>query len=166
MTGIGLGEGGLLFCARLLLILRLPVPVWHAVDDLTRVGIGVTNPLLLGRLAIPAAQAVPAEPREVHHVDVLHVGPLAQMLHQTAERGGLQFGAGLVIELRCGHDRPPPTGLKMACPAPLRHTPTRTDGRRRGPWSGTMRAPAQHSRPCSTPRWPLPTRARSWHRIC
>ena len=37
---------------------------------------------LLRALAVPAAEAVPAEPRQVHHVDVLHVGPAAQVLDQ------------------------------------------------------------------------------------
>src|SRR5271170_7718223 len=107
MIRIGLREIGLLFGTRLLLILRLPLLLRHAVDDLARVGIGESDSPRLGRLAIPAAQTVPTEPGEVHHVDVLHIGPLAQMVHQAAERGGLQLGTGLLVELLCGHGWPP-----------------------------------------------------------
>src|ERR1700727_2398232 len=49
------------------------------------------------------------------------------MLHKAAERGGLQFGAGRFVELRCGHVVPPLHLPKMACPDPVRHTRARSD---------------------------------------
>ena len=55
-----------------------------------------------GGRAIPLRQAVPAEPREVHDVDVLNVGALAKMLHQPAKRRGLDLGArGSGISVPC-----------------------------------------------------------------
>src|SRR5579863_3340547 len=98
------GEARLLLGARFLLVLRLPLLVRHAVDDLARLGIGKLETALAGRRAIPFREAVAAEPGEVHEVDVLHVGALAQMLHEAAEGRGFELGAGLVVHsrsLRC-----------------------------------------------------------------
>src|SRR3954470_24899879 len=100
MTWIGLGKRGLLLRTRIFLVFRLPLFIWHAIDKLASVLIGKADTLRFRLLAIPAAQAVPAESREIHHVDVLHVGTLAQMLHQATECGSFQLGASRFIELR------------------------------------------------------------------
>ena len=55
--------------------------------------------VLLGGGAIPLGEAVPAEAGEVHQVDVLHVGALAQMRHQRPERGGLELGPQVGLAL-------------------------------------------------------------------
>src|SRR5437667_1026128 len=68
MLRLGRGEGRLLLGARLLLVLLAPLVVGHAVDDLARRGVAERDTLLLGRLAIPARQAVTAKAGEVHHV--------------------------------------------------------------------------------------------------
>src|SRR5207302_2999587 len=94
-----LGEGGLLLGARLFLVLLAPFVVGHAVDDLARLGIGQCQAALLGGGAVPFREAVAAEAGEVHQIDVLHIGALAQMLDQRAERRRFELGAGLVFHL-------------------------------------------------------------------
>src|SRR5216683_3290770 len=89
------GKGRLLLGARLLLVLLAPFGVRHAVVDLARLRIAELDALLVGRGAVPFGQAVAAEAGEVHQVDILHVGALAQMRHQRAERRGFELGAGL-----------------------------------------------------------------------
>ena len=42
----------------------------------------------IARLANPVGEAVAAKPGEAHQVDVLRVGPVTQVAHQPAERGG------------------------------------------------------------------------------
>src|SRR5580692_7791242 len=93
------GEGGLLLGARLFLVLLAPLVIGRAVDDLARLRVAEVDPLVLGGGAIPFRQAVAAEPGEVHQVDVLHVGALAQMRDERAESRGFEFGAGLVVDL-------------------------------------------------------------------
>src|SRR5262249_16385234 len=56
-------------------------------------------PAFLGRGAVPFGQAIAAEPGEVHQVDVLHVGALAQMLYQATKSGRLELNAGLVVHV-------------------------------------------------------------------
>src|SRR6266851_9790530 len=96
------GEGGLLLGARFLLVLLAPFVIGHAVDDLARLGVAECDALFIGRGAVPFRQAVAAEAGEVHQVDVLYVGALAQMRDQRAVRRGFELGAGLVV-----HDPPP-----------------------------------------------------------
>ena len=84
---LGLGLGG-----RLGLVAPAPFVVGHAVDQLAGLVVGHRLAALLRGGAIPLGQAVPAEAGEVHQVDVLHVGALAQMRHQRPERGGLELG--------------------------------------------------------------------------
>src|SRR5580704_220697 len=91
------GEGGLLLGGRLLLVLLAPLVVGHAVDDLARLRVAELDALFLGRRAVPFRQAVAAEPGQVHQVDILHVGTLAQMRDEGAEGRGFEFGAGLVV---------------------------------------------------------------------
>src|SRR5665213_531447 len=93
------GEAGLLIGARLPLVLAAPFVVRHAVDDLARLRVAELDALFPGGGAVPFRQAIAAEPGEVHQVDVLHVGTLAQVLDEGAERRGFEFGAGLVVDL-------------------------------------------------------------------
>src|SRR6185437_9297347 len=79
------------------LMLRLPLFVGHAVDDLARLCIGQRDAAFFGGLAVPARQAVAAEAGEIHELEVLHVAALAQMLDQAAEGGGFKVGAGRVV---------------------------------------------------------------------
>ena len=132
-------------------------------------------PFVGGFLAIPPAQAVPAEPGQVHQVDVLHVGAFAQMLDQPAERRGLQFGSGCGVEFGCGHGcllcRLPP---KMARLARLRHTARAGKERKPSMPQETLAPmamerhdpPAPRCAPCSTPPSRPPTRARCWPATC
>src|SRR5262245_1351172 len=90
-------EGLLLIARGFFLVLGLPLVIRHAVNDLARLGIWHLDALLAGLFAIPARQAVAAEAGQIHQVDVLNIGALPQVLHQAAERGGLEFGAGLVV---------------------------------------------------------------------
>src|SRR6185437_5384154 len=91
------GEGGLLLRARLLLMLLAPLVVGHAVNDLARLRVGKLDTALPGGLAVPSRQAIAAEPGQIHQVDILHIGALAQMRDEGAERRGFEFGAGLVV---------------------------------------------------------------------
>ena len=84
--------GSLLFGGRLGLVFVAPVLVGHAVDDLAALGLADLDPLLGGGLLIPAAEAVPAEAGQVHHVDVLHIAAVAQVVAQAAEHGRLDLG--------------------------------------------------------------------------
>ena len=53
----------------------------------------------LGSGSIPFRQAIAAEAGQIHQVDVLHVGTLAQVLHEPPEGSGLEFGTGLLVHL-------------------------------------------------------------------
>ena len=79
-------------------MLSAPLVIRHAVDDLASFRIGPRHAALLGRRARPCRQAVAAEPGEIHQVDVLHIGSLAQVRHQTAKYGGFQFGGGFLVD--------------------------------------------------------------------
>src|ERR1700730_5390194 len=90
-------ESGPLLGARFLLVFRPPFVIGHAVDDLARFGICQRESAILGFGAIPFREAVAAKAGQVHQIDVLNVGPLAQMLDEAAEGCGFEFGAGLVV---------------------------------------------------------------------
>src|SRR3974377_410513 len=94
---VRLGECGLLVWTRFFLIFRAPFLVRHAVDDLAALVLAHRKALRVRRLLHPVGQAVAAEASQIHHVDVLHVGALAQMLDQAAVDRGFEFGEGLVI---------------------------------------------------------------------
>ena len=81
------------------LVLGLPVFVTHAVDVFARVGARKLHAPGLGGILVPVGQAVPAKARQVHQVQVLHIGALAQMLHQPPEGGGFQFRLGFRVGL-------------------------------------------------------------------
>src|SRR5260370_9790062 len=91
------GEGGLWLGGSLLLYVRRPFVIGHAIDDLPRFGIGQRKAAIFGFGAIPFRQAVAAKAGQVHQIDVLNIGSFAQMFHEPAEGCGLEFGAGLVV---------------------------------------------------------------------
>src|SRR6185437_10987435 len=170
MTRIRLDKGRLLLGGRILLEFLLPFLVGYPVDDLARVGVGKRHALLLGGLAIPAREAVAAEARQIHQIDVLHVRALAQMFDQAAEGGGFELGAGRIVELRDSHRGPPGLlrrsrwragGEFAILPASERRPPdglgrrartggiagdVRRGGGRRRPARGAGRAPAAEAR--------------------
>src|SRR6266436_4047518 len=94
---LGGGEGGFLLGAGFFLIFRPPFVVGHPINDLPRLRVRQRQAALLGFGAIPLRQAVPAEAGQVHQIDVLDIGPLAQMLDETAKRCRFELGAGLVV---------------------------------------------------------------------
>ena len=50
-----------------------------------------------GGFPIPIAQAIAAEAREIHKIDVLHIRPVAQMLREAPEGGGFEFSLCLLV---------------------------------------------------------------------
>src|SRR5690606_29017700 len=90
------------------LILCLPLLIRHAVDQLARLFLRHRDALFPRRFLIPVRQAVAAEAGEVHQVDILHVGTVAQMRHELAEGGRFQLRPGLLVKL--GHSSPPSAG--------------------------------------------------------
>lgn len=78
----------------------LPVVIGHAVEDFARLFLAKGDTPFGGGFLIPATQAVPAEARQVHEVDVLHLGAIFhEMLAQAAEGGGFEFDFGLAVHL-------------------------------------------------------------------
>jgi hypothetical protein len=79
-------------------VLVLPLAIRHAIDDLAGLVVGNVDVALFGGRHVPLGQAVAAEAREVHQVDVLlYVGVPAQVVAQPPEGGGLELGPGLVV---------------------------------------------------------------------
>ena len=166
MPGIRLRRRRLLLGACCLLVLRLPLLVRHPVHDLPCVRIGEPNPLRLRRLAIPPAQAVPAESRPDSSCRC--------SAHPSVRAGAPPDGgtpppparSASLDHLRCGHrNLLIPLPHNMACLASLRHTAAAgTEDAQRMVWDdGRARAAL---RLCSTQRWRRPTRARCWPRTC
>src|SRR3954447_10169879 len=91
-------ECGLLRGRFFLLVLRLPLLIGHAVDLLAALVLSERNALSVGRFLHPVAEAIAAEAREIHQVDVLHLGARAQMLDEAAEHRGVEFGLGFFVE--------------------------------------------------------------------
>src|SRR6185437_15798796 len=54
-----------------------------------------------GGLLVPVREAVAAEAGKVHEVDVLHVGAVAEVLHQPPESRGFELRRQVLVEL--GH---------------------------------------------------------------
>ena len=71
----------------------LPLGVGHAVELGARVLGGEGDAAVGGAFGDPAAEAVAAEARERHQVEVLHLRMRAEMVAQAAERGRLELGA-------------------------------------------------------------------------
>jgi len=62
------------------LVFGLIVGVGHPVHDFTRLHVVHVDTMFCGRRAVPLGNAIAAEIGEVHQVDILHLGILAQML--------------------------------------------------------------------------------------
>src|SRR5262249_35803097 len=73
-----------------------PALVGHAIDRLAALVLCHGRALFVGRLLEPVREAVAAKAREVHQVDVLHIGALAQVRDKAPESGGFEFRSGLV----------------------------------------------------------------------
>src|SRR5260221_569393 len=111
-----------------LLIPLLPIVIRHAVDDLAGFRIAQRDALLLGRRAVPFGQTVAAKAGQVHQIEVLHVGALAQMRDQAPKRRSLEFSTRFVVHsdpsdststqpLMCARapaDQSPPSGTGAA----------------------------------------------------
>ena len=90
-------EFGFLRVGRFGLVFGFPLAEWHAVENLARFLFADLDPTLGGGFIIPIAEAIPAKARVVHHVDILNIGALAQVIAQAAKGGGFEFGAGGVV---------------------------------------------------------------------
>ncbi len=107
-------EGRLFIGRRFGLMLGFPLLERHAVDDFAGIILRQFKPLGLRRVRHPGRQAIPAEPGQIHHIDVLNVRSRPQMLDQTPEYRGFEFNCRLRIESLHGQllDRQgPATGL-------------------------------------------------------
>src|SRR5882757_7829837 len=76
---------------------RLPGLVGHAVDGLAALVLAHRCALGVGFLFQPVRQAVAAEARQIHQIDVLDVVAGAQMLDEAPEHRGLEFRSGFVV---------------------------------------------------------------------
>src|SRR5258706_8680859 len=76
---------------------RLPGLVGHAVDDFAALVLAHVNAFGVGFVLEPIGQAVAAETREIHQIDVLDVGAGAQVLDEAPEHRGFKFRSGFVV---------------------------------------------------------------------
>ena len=90
---------GLLRGSCLLLVAFFPFAWRHAVDKFAGRILIHCDILIRSRLAIPVTQTVAAESGEIHEIDILHVGPGAQMSHQSSENGRFELFARALIHL-------------------------------------------------------------------
>lgn len=84
-------EGGFLGVCGLGLMFGFPLIERHAVEGFPRSHFVDFDAAFGGGFLIPAAEAVPAEAGEVHHVDILHIRAPLQVVAQGAESGGFEF---------------------------------------------------------------------------
>src|SRR6266550_2123600 len=75
-----------------------------AKESMPRMGLGHRRALFVGGVLEPIGQAIAAEAREIHQVDILDVGPRSEVLDQAPEGRGFEFRSGLFID---GHGRYP-----------------------------------------------------------
>src|SRR5712671_8053190 len=80
------------------LICRLPGLVRHAVDGLAALVLGHRSAFGVRLVLEPVRQAIAAEAREVHQVDVLDIGAAAQMFDEAPEHRGFKFRSGFVVD--------------------------------------------------------------------
>src|SRR5580704_10227054 len=88
---------GELFGSRLRLKSCLPGLIRHAVDRLTALILAHCRPHGVGFFLEPIRQAVAAEARQIHQVDVLNVGAGPQMLDKTPKYRSFKFRSGFVV---------------------------------------------------------------------
>ena len=82
---------------RRVLMRLLPGFVGHAVDGLAALVLADRGTLGVRRFLEPVGQAVAAEAREIHQVDILNIGAGAQMFDKAPEDGGFEFRSGFVV---------------------------------------------------------------------
>lgn len=97
--GFSFGERRLLVGAGFLLVLGFPLGVRHAVNHFAGVIEADLDLAFVGGGLVPLGQAVAAETRKVHQVDVLHILATVQVRDQSAEGSSFKFQA-----LLFGHD--------------------------------------------------------------
>src|SRR5688500_18424307 len=98
MRRLVLLESGYLRRARLVLMLRLPLLVGHAVDVCAAVVLGERDGALVRGVLQPVGQAVAAEAGQIHEIDVLHVRARAEVLDKPAESRCLELGLDLWVD--------------------------------------------------------------------
>ena len=81
---------------------RLPGFIGHSVNGLAAFLLAHLGGPRVGLLLEPVGQAVAAEARKIHKIDILNIGAGAQMFDQTPENGGFEFRSGFVVN---GHER-------------------------------------------------------------
>src|SRR3954467_11022833 len=91
-------EFGLLFVRGFLLILGLPLVVWHAVDEFAALFSRERHAMRSRCVFHPIRKTIAAEAGKIHQVDVLHVRTRPQMLYEPAECRGFELGLGLFIK--------------------------------------------------------------------
>src|SRR5690348_14864724 len=92
-------ESRLLFRCHFGLVALLPFALRHAVDQLARSILIEGNAILCRGFAIPVSQAVAAEARQSHQIDILHIRPSAKMRHESTEYSSFQLFARALIHL-------------------------------------------------------------------
>ena len=134
MTRIGLRERRLLLRARFLLVLRLPLLVRHAVDDLARIRVGQADALRL-RPPRDTSGSGSSGRSPARFIMSMFCTSVRSRRCSTRRRNAAASSSVRVLSSICGAVMTGllSTGLKMARPAPLRHTPARADGRRAKP---------------------------------
>src|SRR5215207_8720545 len=98
-------ESGELLRRRLGLVAGFPVLVGHTVDELAALVLRERDAARVGRVLEPVREAVAAEAREVHEVDVLHVGAGIEVLDEPAEGRGFELGPGRGFDVGHGRSR-------------------------------------------------------------
>src|ERR1700737_3517789 len=81
---------------------RLPGLVGHAVDGLAALVLAHRGTLGVGLFLEPVGEAVAAETREIHQVDVLDIGAGTQMVDKAPEDRSFEVRSGFVVNR---HDR-------------------------------------------------------------
>src|SRR6202521_115167 len=98
MPALGLFHCRLLLGTGRALMSRLPGLVGHAVDGLAALVLAHRRTLGVGFFLEPIGQAVAAEAREIHQIDVLDVAAGAQMFDQAPEHRRFKFRSGLLVD--------------------------------------------------------------------
>src|SRR5829696_3682669 len=94
-----------LLSRRLGLVAGFPVLIGHAVDELAALVLRERDAARVSRVLEPVREAVAAEAREVHEVDVLHVGAGIEVLDEPAEGRGFELGPGRGVDVGHGRSR-------------------------------------------------------------
>jgi hypothetical protein len=76
---------------------RLPGLVGHAIDSLAAFVLAQGRTLGVGFFLEPVGQAIAAEARQIHQIDVLNVRAGAQMRDEAPKNRSFQFRSGIVM---------------------------------------------------------------------